>query len=85
MAHLQETGIETLTLDVTSPESCANCVDAVTKITGGSLDILVNNAGGGFTMPTIDVDIDKAKQLYDTNVWGVLRVTQAFIPLLMNS
>ncbi|KAF2238140.1 NAD(P)-binding protein [Viridothelium virens] len=85
MAHLEKLGIETLELDVTSLESCSECVDIVTKLTGGSLDILVNNAGGGYYMPLMDVDIDRAKQIYETNVWGVLRVTQAFIPLLRNS
>ncbi|KAI9663739.1 MAG: hypothetical protein M1821_007229 [Bathelium mastoideum] len=85
MEHLESMSIETLELDVTSSESCSSCVEAVTKLTGGSLDILVNNAGGGFNMPLVDADIEEAKRLFDTNVWGVLRVTQAFLPLLLKS
>ena len=29
-------------------------------------------------MPTLDVDIDSAKEMFDINVWGTVRVTQAF-------
>jgi NAD(P)-dependent dehydrogenase (short-subunit alcohol dehydrogenase family) len=33
-------------------------------------------------MPLLDVDISKARNQYEVNVWGVLAVTQAFFPLL---
>lgn len=34
-------------------------------------------------MPTLDFDIETAKQMYDINVWGTLRVTQAFADLVI--
>ena len=34
-------------------------------------------------MPLLDVDIDQAKKIYDVNVWGVVRTTQVFSPLLI--
>ena len=34
-------------------------------------------------MPLLDVDIDKAKKVYDVNVWGVIRTTQVFAPLVI--
>jgi NAD(P)-dependent dehydrogenase (short-subunit alcohol dehydrogenase family) len=71
-------------LDVTSPESITEAVRVV-EDHGVGLDVLINNAGIGYTMPLLDVDIKIAQQTYDTNVWGVLRITQAFAPLLLRS
>ena len=45
--HLKAMGIETLSLDVTSPELIETAVATVCKATGGTLDILVNNSGKG--------------------------------------
>lgn len=73
-------GIETLPLDVQSASSIEDCVARVKR-----LDILVNNAGVFMTMPVADVSIPQAKDIFDINVWGVLAVTQAFLPLLLES
>lgn len=80
MKQLSAKGIQTLTLDVTSDTSIAECVAQVP-----SLDILVNNAGGGYSMPISDLSIPEAKKLFDLNVWACLAVTQAFLPLLIKS
>ena len=45
--HLKAMGIETLSLDVTSPESIETAVTVICKAIGGTLDILVNNSGKG--------------------------------------
>lgn len=79
-----EPDVEVLPLDVTSPESVSSCLKAVQGKTD-KLDILVNNAGGALFSPLVHVDIDKAKALYDVNLWGALRVTQAFASLLYNA
>ena len=47
------------------------------------LDVLVNNAGQTFTMPILDVDLETAKSMYEINIWGTLRVTQAFAPFVI--
>ncbi len=47
MKHLKAMGIETLSLDVTSPLSIDTAVATINKATGGKLDILVNNSGKG--------------------------------------
>lgn len=39
----------------------------------------------GYSSPLLDVDIEKAKEIFDTNLFGRVRVTQAFTPLLMRS
>ena len=80
--------VTTLRLDVTSEDSVIQSVQAVAEVTKQGqgiegLDVLVNNAGSGYTMPLLDVDLEVAKKVYDTNVWGVLRVVQAFAELLV--
>lgn len=73
-------GIELLALDITSQESIADCVKQIPK-----LDILVNNAGAQYAMPISDLDLVEAKKLFDANVWGHVAMTQAFLPLLLES
>lgn len=80
MAKLAALGIETFALDPTSSESIAAAVARTPQ-----LDILVNNAGGFYAMPFSDLDISKAKELFNLNVWSYLEVAQAFLPLLVES
>jgi NAD(P)-dependent dehydrogenase (short-subunit alcohol dehydrogenase family) len=75
--------IEAIQLDVTSQES----VDAARAEIGRknkALDVLINNAGisGGFPQSALNATIEQFKTVYETNVFGVVRVTQSFIDLL---
>ncbi|KAI0973354.1 hypothetical protein F4678DRAFT_477810 [Xylaria arbuscula] len=81
----EETGIETVQLDTLSDESIASCAAKVKELTSGSLDGLLNNAGAGYNMPLLDIDVAKARQLFDLNVWSLINVTRGFLPLLMKS
>ena len=74
-----------LTLDVTNSVQIAAAVKVVEGETGGVLDYLVNNAGRNHFMPMMDENAEIAKAIFDTNVWGSLAVTQAFIPLLIKA
>ncbi|KAJ5179440.1 hypothetical protein N7492_002650 [Penicillium capsulatum] len=85
MKKAKESGMETVQLDTLSDDSISKCVSQVEKLTSGSLDVLVNNAGGGYSMPVLDIDIDKARKLFDLNVWSLISVTRAFFPLLRQS
>ncbi|KAF7563925.1 hypothetical protein G7046_g201 [Stylonectria norvegica] len=78
-------GIDIVELDVTSEDSVSRCAKFVESVTGGSLEVLVNNAGIGGAMPLLDASIEHSKRVYDTNVWGVLRVAQAFAPMLIKA
>ncbi len=73
--------IRPVTLDVTSQES----VDAL----AGSLercDVLVNNAGGALGLESVaEGHLDDWQQMYDVNVLGSLRMTQALVPKLVES
>jgi NAD(P)-dependent dehydrogenase (short-subunit alcohol dehydrogenase family) len=78
-------GIESVIMDVCSDESVSAAVDHVKKLTGGSLDGLINNAGAAYNTPVIHIDIAKAHEVYELNVFSIVRVTQAFLPLLLKS
>lgn len=68
-------------LDVTDPSSVAAAVDQVAK-----LDILVNNAGvnpGGEDIAA--TNIGQLRTAYETNVFGLISVTQGFLPALRRS
>lgn len=69
-------------LDVTSDASVAAAVRLVREHTD-RLDVLINNAGapGNFVAPA-DATADEIHSVYDTNVYGPIRVTHAFLPLL---
>lgn len=81
--NLKNAGIKVVVMDVRDNDSIKKCVSEVSAATGGTLDILVNNAGGGHYMPFLHLDLDKARDLFEINVWSYLAVTQAFLPLLM--
>ena len=72
-------------LEVTDDASVQAAVATVTK-EYGRLDILVNNAGIAIDdAPASQVSPDILRRTYDTNVFGLVAVTQAFLPLLKNS
>lgn len=75
--------IEAVQLDVTDQAS-VNAAAAIISSKTNVLDVLVNNAGisGGFQQSALDTTVDQFKTVYETNVFGVIRVTQAFINLL---
>src|SRR4030095_16788026 len=64
-----------LALDVTSDASVAIAVAAA-----GRIDVLVNNAGVGLWGPVEAVGIEQAKALFETNVFGPMRVQNAVLP-----
>jgi NAD(P)-dependent dehydrogenase (short-subunit alcohol dehydrogenase family) len=73
-----------LPLDVTDDASVTEAVRLLSEQTD-HLDVLVNNAGiatGAFTYTPTDEPIANVKDIYEVNVFGPIRVTQAFVPLL---
>src|SRR5215470_14692296 len=68
-------------LDVTSSISIEAAVQAVAKLTDGKgPDVLVNNAGFGVLGPTAEISDAEMRRQYDTNVFGLMAVTRAFLP-----
>jgi NAD(P)-dependent dehydrogenase (short-subunit alcohol dehydrogenase family) len=84
-ATAAEVGAHWLLLDVTDDASVAAAAAEITQ-REGRLDVLVNNAGIYEGMVKLeDLTAGLARQVYDVNVFGVVRVTQAFLPLLRAS
>jgi NAD(P)-dependent dehydrogenase (short-subunit alcohol dehydrogenase family) len=76
--------LDTLLLDVTSAASIASAAAEVEKLTGGrGLDVLVNNAGFGVLGPTSEIDDSEMRRQYETNVFGLMNVTRAFLPKMV--
>jgi NAD(P)-dependent dehydrogenase (short-subunit alcohol dehydrogenase family) len=74
-----------LRLDVTDDRSVAAAASALEK-DAGRLDVLVNNAGVALDdAPPSRLSGEVLRRTYETNVFGVVRVTQAFLPLLRRS
>ncbi len=78
-------GVEFVHLDVTDQGSVDAAVDQIGS-EHGRLDVLINNAGiTGTFAPLERGSIDDAREVLDTNLLGVMRVTNAFVPLLERS
>ncbi|MFB9239780.1 SDR family oxidoreductase [Plantactinospora siamensis] len=97
--ELRTEGVEVhpIELDVTDPDGIAAAVKGVGDAYG-RLDVLVNNAaitGAGSppaepdparrVEPPSAADLDRVREVYETNVFGVIAVTNAFLPLLRRS
>ena len=75
-------GARFVQLDVTDDASVAAAAQAV-EATSGRLDVLINNAGISLgRIPASEVTGDHLRRVYETNVFGPVRVTHAFLPLL---
>lgn len=78
-AAFNEPGIVPVRLDVTDPASVAAAAEVAKDVT-----VLVNNAGIAEITgsPFADLAEDHARRVFETNYYGVMRVTRAFEPLL---
>jgi NAD(P)-dependent dehydrogenase (short-subunit alcohol dehydrogenase family) len=74
-------GIEYLRCDVTSDESVTAAVGEVLH-KAGRVDLLVNNAGVGLVAGAEESSLEQAKSLFDVNLFGVVRMTNAVLPTM---
>ena len=68
-------------LDVTDDVSVKNAIQTISS-DAGRIDILVNNAGYGLNGAFEDLAMDEIKAQYETNVFGLIRTTQAVLPIM---
>jgi NAD(P)-dependent dehydrogenase (short-subunit alcohol dehydrogenase family) len=74
-------GVELVQLDVTDDASVTGAVSAVIQ-RAGRIDVLVNNAGFGVFGAAEESSITQAQQLFDTNFFGLVRLTREVLPHL---
>jgi len=82
IADLASERIETLQLDVNDPASIASAVEAVVA-RAGRIDVLINNAGINLFGPVMEMKLDEVRAVFETNVLGLLAVTQAVFPRMV--
>jgi short-subunit dehydrogenase len=75
-------GFELVQLDDTSDTSVSACLAEIARQTGGQIDVLVNNAGTGILGAAEEVSADEASRLFQINLFGVMRMTSAVLPLM---
>jgi NAD(P)-dependent dehydrogenase (short-subunit alcohol dehydrogenase family) len=81
----RELGGRFVQLDVTSESSVEAAAEHLAA-ESGRLDVLINNAGiAGVHVPVPDATAADVHRVFDTNVYGVVRVTSALLPLLERS
>ena len=81
LAGLESAGCRTLALDVTDEASMVAAVEAVTT-ESGRIDALVNNAGYSQSGATETLDVDDVRRQFETNVFGLLRLSQLVLPTM---
>ncbi len=84
-AAAEALGVDYVVMDVTGEETIASAAETIMN-NEGRLDVLINNAGipGGHAKPQ-DITADMMHEVFNTNVYGVVRVTNQFLPLLERS
>lgn len=75
--------IHVVALDVTEDNSVKNAIQQIVSKTG-RIDVLVNNAGYALAGAFEDLTMDELKAQFETNLFGVVRVTQAVLPTMRN-
>ena len=80
-AEKEKLPIKVVHLDVTDDQSVNNAIRTIDS-EDGRIDVLVNNAGYGLVGAFEDLSIDEIKNQYETNVFGLMRVTQAVLPIM---
>jgi NAD(P)-dependent dehydrogenase (short-subunit alcohol dehydrogenase family) len=73
--------LKTIQLDVTDSNSVDNAIKSIME-QSGRIDVLVNNAGYGLVGAFEELGMEEIKQQYETNLFGVMRVTQAVLPIM---
>jgi len=80
-AIAQKTGAHGLRADVSVGEDNARTVDVCRERMGG-IDVLINNAGYAYRGEIGALDVDAMKKMFDTNVFGLVDITNRVVPLM---
>ena len=81
IAQDENLSLKTIEMDVDCDLSVKNAIDGIID-ESGRIDVLVNNAGFGLFGSLEDLEMEKIKRQYETNVFGVIRVTKNVLPTM---
>jgi len=81
MANKDALPLKVIQLDVNDDLSVKNAIEEIIS-EKERIDILVNNAGYGLIGPIEDISLEELKAQFETNLFGVIRVTQAVLPIM---
>jgi len=84
LADLEAAGCRPMALDVTSEDSMIAAVQAV-EAEHGQVGTLINNAGYGEYGPIEEYDLERVRTMFETNVFGLARLTQLVLPAMRRS
>jgi NAD(P)-dependent dehydrogenase (short-subunit alcohol dehydrogenase family) len=73
--------LKILRLDVADEESISEAIDKII-IVKSRIDIIVNNAGYSLLGPLEQLDIDEIKEEFETNFFGIIKLTQSVLPIM---
>ncbi len=73
-------GIKYVKLDLLDEKSINECINQVE-----SVDILINNAGQSQIGPVEDMPLEKIKDLFQINLFGIIQLTQGFLPTMIQN
>ena len=80
-ADAERLPLKLIQLDVTDDSSVNGAVEKIVS-EKGRIDVLVNNAGYGLFGAFEDLSVDEIKAQFETNFFGVIRVTQHVLPIM---
>ena len=81
IANREALPLEVIRLNVNDSLSVKNAIEDIIS-EKGRIDVLVNNAGYGLIGPIEDISIEELKAQFETNLFGVFRVTQEVLPTM---
>lgn len=81
LAEKEKLPLRVVELDVTDDRSVKNAIRSITA-ESGRIDVLVNNAGYALNGAFEDIAMEELKAQYETNLFGITRVTQAVLPFM---
>jgi NAD(P)-dependent dehydrogenase (short-subunit alcohol dehydrogenase family) len=82
IANTEKLPLQVVQLDVNDDRSVKNAIDKIVAAQIKRIDVLVNNAGYGLFGALEDTSIEEIKAQFETNFFGVIRVTQQILPVM---
>jgi NAD(P)-dependent dehydrogenase (short-subunit alcohol dehydrogenase family) len=82
IANTEKLPLQVVQLDVNDDRSVKNAIDKIAAAENKRIDVLVNNAGYGLFGALEDTSIGEIKAQFETNFFGVIRVTQQVLPVM---